>query len=394
MRIFFEVYENKKDVIVDLNNYEIYQNYVDKLVEQNSEINLKEILSNMVSIMLESSDYSGVELEKLNIDKDRFLKLKKVLDNNFLISKSYIENEGLITENKKEQLYFVFDELRDFCISKQLLLDGENTEYAKLFNLCRELYDNRQSPLEGILKYSYIFFKNTERYGLCKSILETYCNEPIHRWKYKERNRWHESEKELFTNFGISIIFNDIENVLEFEKAYIFKVCATNDYDFWQMFFYFLANEYENITPDSSFLIDYICGIDSITGFNNLFSRLIQDNYERPYNEEERLVFQIYVALNRIKEKNAAFSTGTKQMILFICIADPTEYLFDEFLEEILSEQNITCLLFDQLVLKEVKDELLALIDRHKPTEISNRVSIYKYLRQVLEMSEDSNVED
>jgi len=391
MRIFFEVYESKNDVIVDLNNYEIYKKYINKLISENDKIDFENILNNMVLNMITNSEYSWVETNELNIDRESFAELQKVLDNNFLISKTYVENEGLITESKKECLYFVFDELRDFCISRYLLKAGEGTEYKELFSLCTDLYDKRKAPLEGILKYSYMHFKSTAQFEFCTRILFSYCNEKVHHWKYDDRSRWHERRTELFHNFGITIIFSDIENILDFERDYIFAACKNDNHDFCQILFYLLVNEFERLIPDSGLLIELVYLLDSVTDFESLFYPFVSDRYERHYNE--RLIHRLYTFLERIKEKNSSFSIGTKQFILLICVADPTEYLLENFLEEIVAEGAALNLLLNNLQLDELRDELLVIKERYTHNDES-KGNILEYLRQILEMGDELNVEN
>jgi len=359
MRIFFEVYENKNDRVASLNNHEIYQRYIEKLAEQNQAIDLKGILNNMVSKMLVDADYSGAELSALGVSSETFDQLKNMLDNNLLISKTYVKNEGLITAEKQEKLYFVFDELRDFWISKCLLSQDDDGNF---FQICDNLYTNRKSPLEGILKHAYIHFKKTGKLDNCKKILDTYCDENIHAWKYVEQHRWYEGAENIFASFGITIIFSNMEMVLDFEKIYILNASKNDDRDFWQMFFYLLANEYVEESLGVSVLVDAVCMLDDVADFTKLFARLNSDQYG-----EERLAFKIHLKLKSLEESGSEISVGIKWFILLIKIVDPSEDVFDDLLEKVIAEERAFGELVEKIKMPEVKSGLLQLKDGKRP---------------------------
>lgn len=358
MRVFFEVYANRSDNVVDLNNYEIYQKYVNKLSQENESIDFMAFLSRVVSRMIDSTNYSGVPVDELKLSPEEYNCLKNVFDNNLLITRSVIANKGLITESTEEYVYFVFDELRDFCVTKHLLTLEQSEDFTSLFSVCDELYRKHKSPLEGILKYSYTHFKTIGRFDLCQQILETYCSERVHYWKFEKNTRLRSEIKESFSDFGVTIIFADSANIQPFEKKYLLAAMKLDSRTLWQIFFYLIANELEEVSPGSEILVDIICMAGNYNDFTMLFSYLIQDNYEYHSNDEDRLEYQIIRALEQFDAQGIELSVSLKQFVLLLFAACSTNYMLDEYVERVIAEPGVVEATLDRINIPEVKDSI------------------------------------
>lgn len=223
IRIFFKVNENKDINTLELRNAEIYDSYIkqinNKFIERNSNISFKKILEEIINIMLERNIYNGIPIADLNLNYNDEILFKSILDDNLIISKKIKEGSG-ITEREKEIVYFVFDELRDFCISRKILIycdENRLFDYKELYRCLNNLNKNKLSPFEGILKYSYYYFKNNStnpnRLEHCKKILTNYG-------KSLKPNIF-DNENKVFNNYGILMIIEDCKILEDFEFQYI-----------------------------------------------------------------------------------------------------------------------------------------------------------------------------
>src|SRR5699024_703333 len=162
MKIFFEVNRDRNENIIELRNTEIYFNYITSVASSIKEINFFQIIQKIADAMITDSQYDWVDLNCIGIDGTHREKLYNVLDDNLIISRTVRSGKG-ITKSENEVVIFVFDEFRDFCLARCLLLHAESkhdNEYSFFFNKVNEMFQQRQSPVEGVIKYGYYYFKN------------------------------------------------------------------------------------------------------------------------------------------------------------------------------------------------------------------------------------------
>jgi len=245
MRIFFEVNKNKDVNTLELRNAEIYKQYIKQISEKyqecNSSINFQEVLNRITKLMLDSNLFDGVLINDLKLTNEELDIFKSMLDENLIINKKIKEGTG-ITEIENEIIYFVFDELRDFCISRKILIDCEKQEkidYKELFGFLYNLNKNKLSPLEGVLKYSYYYLKNDSknpnRLIFCKKILIEFGD--VIKYDFLDY------QKNIFSNFGILMILADSTYIEEFELEYLIKSMRLSR-DFWNLLNILLNNEF------------------------------------------------------------------------------------------------------------------------------------------------------
>ena len=106
--------------MLEFRNAEIYKLYFKKIASEHKEIDLNRIVNNIARYMFAEFQFDKMPIEELHLSSDDLDSLRNLLDNNLIISRSVHAGTG-ITERKEEYVYFVFDELRDFCLARYLL---------------------------------------------------------------------------------------------------------------------------------------------------------------------------------------------------------------------------------------------------------------------------------
>ena len=244
MRIFFEVNKNREVNALELRNAEIYKQYIKQTTEKNNKYNLNidfsNILDKIIKLMLDNNSYNGIPIEELKLSNVELNEFKSLLDENLIINKKIKTGTG-ITETESEIIFFVFDELRDYCISRYILIDCERQniiDYIILFDFLDKLNKEKLSPLEGVLKYSYYYLKNesnnSDNFKYCKILLEKYAGAIKH--------DIYDRQNILFYDFGILMIMADSTFLKEFELEYIVKSIKMPS-DFWGILNILLGNE-------------------------------------------------------------------------------------------------------------------------------------------------------
>jgi hypothetical protein len=287
--------------------------------------------------MLDSNLYDGVLISELKLNNKELDLLKSMLDENLIISKKIKEGTG-ITERENEVIYFVFDELRDYCISEKILRDCEKQDiidYRELFKFLHNLNKNKLSPLEGVLKYSYYYLKNDstnhKHLDFCKKMLAEFGTSIEYDFHVQQNN--------IFSNFGILMILSDSTYIEEFELEHITK-SMKGPSDFWSMLNILLSNEF------------YKCGLTVMIFINILFrydvdriwviisSMISDDDYYITYDPKDlsnfclKILHQdnisdeikwILIIMNEVKRGNkqiekciANFGIGEKEKTDFI----------------------------------------------------------------------------
>ena len=296
MRIFFEVNENSSEYIMTLNKFEIYRKYIEVLKEKTPEID--DLIGIIVNNMIESREFGEVPENKLGLDSHQLTLLRKIADESLLIGRIIKKDEGNIAETEEEMFSFVFDELRDYYISRYLVLycrGKDKSCYTRLFNLIDYLYEKKLSPLEGILRYSYNFFKDKNETENCKSILANYANNDLS--EFINHKNWSirglEKPRQEFYDFGISLILDCNKDLFDLEKEYIFEKCKNNAFRDVNNFFNFLCwNQYnKNHYYSFSLFIEFLMNIsdfEQLKGVLSVFEGKSDDliNILKKLNEE------------------------------------------------------------------------------------------------------------
>ena len=186
MRMFFEVNVNSSNDTSQLYNHRIFRQYIKKVNEANSEIQLSVILDKLSDLMIENKQYGEINITLLDLSKSL---LDSILDNNLILSKRITKHSGEIHETEETLIYFTFDEIRDYYLSRRIIQRcGEKMNFDFLFQTCDYLYENKISAIEGVLKYTYFHLMENRSYDVAKEILYKYYNYSNNDYYYEFNN--------------------------------------------------------------------------------------------------------------------------------------------------------------------------------------------------------------
>jgi hypothetical protein len=311
MRIFFEVNKNKEINALELRNAEIYKQYIKQVTEKNSKLNLSidfgNILDKIIKLMLKNNSYDGIPIEELKLTNVELNEFKSMLDENLIINKKIKTGAG-ITETESEIIYFVFDELRDYCISRNILVDCEKKDiidYKILFEFLDKLNTGKLSPLEGVLKYSYYYLKNDsnnpKHIDICKKLLLEYGNSI----EYDTYDRRHNI---IFHNIGVLMIVADSNSLEEYELEYIGR-SLRHISDLWNLLNILLGNEIANCGLKVEVFLFVLLNY-TIEGIKNIISYMLEDDKYFQSSEYDSFISFCY---NILRQKE--ISNGIKWII-------------------------------------------------------------------------------
>lgn len=344
MRVFFEVNYNHDESIMELRNAEVYLSYLERINSEIKSINFIEIVNKVSKVMIESSEYNYVAIESLNISGDDKVKLFQVLDDNLIISRTVLTGQG-ITKSEDEVVTFAFDEFRDFCLARFLLRHSESeqdNEYTLFFAKASEMYSNRQSPVEGIIKYAYYYFKSRGYVELSKKILDLFSESDIQ--NISDRDNWHDRQHRSFRNFGLSLIFIDGGEIVESEIVFLKDYIAKDLKHYWNVFWFLLANEYSNVSPRLDLGMKLLIEDNSFDEISSIVNFFFADRHDYRYrgSDDKRKVFILCDWLEHIKKSNGSLSMELKQFLLVLCAIDPYEFDLREYNKYVLEDPVYT----------------------------------------------------
>lgn len=367
MRVFFEVNSNHDESIMELRNAEVYLSYLERINSEIKIINFIEIVNKIAGVMIESSEYNHVTLESLNISSDEKVKLFQVLDDNLIISRTIITGQG-ITKSKDDVVTFTFDEFRDFCLARYLLRHSEGVrddEYTLFFTKASEMFANRQSPVEGVVKYAYYYFKSNGHIELSTKILDLFSASDIQ--DVVERDNWHEHRRS-FHNFGLSLIFIDGGEIIESEIAFLKEYIAKSSGNYWEVFWFLLVNEYSNVSPRLDLGIKLLIEDKSFDEISSIVNFFFADRHDYRYrgSDDKRKVSILCDWLEQINKLYGSFSMELKQFLVVLCAIDQYELDLREYSKYVLEEPVFTSLI-ELVQCIELKDCLQDLRKTMKP---------------------------
>lgn len=368
MRIFFEVNSNQEKCNLELRNAEIYKMYIDMISSKTVGLDLHEIMNNISKLMVDSLDFDSVKIADLGLSSKDLEMFQNCLDNNLIISRKLVEGTD-ITERTYEVIYFVFDELRDFCLSRYLLITAEDEQdksFTSLFSFLETIFKEKQSPLEGVLKYSYYYLKKTENDDACRLILEKYgSSDAVNIYNFRD----YREEKRLFNNIGMSLIFTDFSDLKDYELDYVSKYIIKNPLAFWKIFYILLQNEYTYNTPGVCLALEILLNNHSYEEIRKIINAFFNDKekfYSYVSSNEPRQIEVLCDSLDMLKQAKGDFSFELKQFLLLIATIESDENLLYEFKEfaldtdvfDSLKERMKSSELIDDL--GKIKESLLA----------------------------------
>ncbi len=362
MRLFFEVNAGRNTDNLELCDAEIYKVYLEKVTQDAEPFDFKSKVNNLTKLMVERMDFKEIKLDDLGLSTEDQARFKSVLDDNLVISRKIQAGTG-ITERADEYVYFVFDELRDFCIARYLLTAEEEKKdgaYRGFLSFVEELNQQCLSPLEGILKYSYYYFKKINRYDLCQTLLENFSD-----FVSQDKQNWWERQ-EVFSNFGLSLVFQAASDLLDFELEYIVKCISKDPSSFWDMYRFLLRNEYVGAKPDTRLLTSLILERIPYADMQEIVNRFFADRDKRYYySNSPRAIDNLCDAIDKFARHKGGLPMHMKTFLVVLAALEPQEAAlneYEDYVEEVVATPEFaTCnteLQQEIIELKERRDSI------------------------------------
>lgn len=256
LRLYFEVNEGKTNQDISLYRFKIYQEYIRSLEKKYSKENVEEFIDMISKKMIEKNIFNYISIKEVTNNEQQILFIRAISDDNLLTGRKVIKNENSIAEFSEEVVYFPFDELRDYCLARYLVIkfnketEEGNDDDAKenLYAFLKSLKKGYLSPLEGILHYLYLHFKANKQIDICKVLLaQDFYND-----------LWNHAQERLFNSFAISVIMDSEEELEEFELKYIALILLIENRDVDNLFQYLFYQEKNGIINKLNVLLKII----------------------------------------------------------------------------------------------------------------------------------------
>lgn len=324
LRVFFEVNKDSTAEIFTIRKHEIFAQYVE-VVTQTLGINVEKVLNSVADFMLDSENYIEVnlsDLENSNIDLDV---MKKSIDSSILLSKKLVSHGGTIAQKEDEVLYFVFDEMRDYCLARRILLrniSSDSINGEAVLEKIKHLRENGAPCEEGVIHYCYIFFrtdeivkKSNQTKKMCNEILDLY-RIPKGR-QQKPYWNWNTSHGEEFQNLGLRIILTSGMELSDFEISYIQDCLEKDPYEDGKIIFDTMLDGtlYGGIYSLEIYL-DILFGLKERDAMLNAFSVIDTDDRTGKRFDPEEFI-QYYIELEDPKNKLHIQETAELYLLCF-----------------------------------------------------------------------------
>lgn len=381
-RIFFEVNSNRNECKLEFRNAEIYKLYFEKVAKEHSELNLKEIVNKIAELMFEYFSFDRIPMASMQLSSEDSNLFRRLLDNNLIISHTIHSGKG-ITESEEEYVYFVFDEFRDFCLARYLLMVDEHNRdngYSTFFTQAGLLFSRRLSPTEGVVKYAYHHFKEIDRDDLCKRVLDTFGETDVQSildWRnHKFRSqRW-------FSNFGFTLIFSEGDDISPFEVEYIRRCVEKDCSHYWDVFWYLLGNEYFGFKPNINLAVDILAYWNDYEVPEKILEYFFQDRFDRysPYRNDKRRVDLLREWVEHIEAENDELSDSLKLLLVILAAYEPMEYALNEYHRFLLDEK-----LYQNFTKKFSCSGIRLLVDELRK-QIKSEPTAPEFLKRLIEM--------
>jgi len=247
MRMFFETHAGAEQIVNDLDYYMLYDKYINQIGEQ-KQVAIRAFLDEIVKIMTDRRDYGFVS-EKLISEKGK--QIYEKVDGTILVSKTLIHHENSILKNEESVIYFVFDELRDYCIARFILIrlcESQDAlpEKEQIIQFLDMLFQEEAVCFEGVVNYIYRDSKGRNDEQLCSEIIEKFIKPA----DVKANGRNYISN-ELLIGWGLRLIFQNPQKRLICEEEYLKYIVYENPAYLLSSLFSFLVIQEKEQGPYS-----------------------------------------------------------------------------------------------------------------------------------------------
>lgn len=237
MRMFYETSRNESGHISSLDRCEIFTKYINQLKNSSGQA-LDDLLEEIVDYMTEHNSYDCVpESEIFNKS------IINSIDGSVLLSKKVIYQEGTVLEKVDNLVYFVFDEMRDYCIAKRNLSKmcnaiGSFPESDVIIQYLENLLFQDAPCLEGVVNYIYHDCRLLNKDDVCASILDKIVkpvDEASHGRGFVQNDG--------LISWGLKLIFEGNGSLLECEEKYIEQILVESSENIVSAFFKFIIDQ-------------------------------------------------------------------------------------------------------------------------------------------------------
>ena len=326
LRIFFEVNKESDQDILSIEKYKIFDEYI-RQVKDRSTPNIEIILDTIADSMLQSMSFEGIESDVLaSFSQDE---ITKAFDETILLNQKLVYNKDTIARQEKEIVYFVFDEIRDYYIAKRIM--QKHTKYGlidsdAILNDIQGICNAHVSCEEGVIQYTYIFFKTAnieseEREKACIQILELYRIHDGHKPRFYRTHH-----REEFSNYGLKILLTSEFPLSSFELDFI-RDClkkAPNE-DGGKVFDTLLAGTIYGLPNDLNLYFNILFGIKDQEDIIKIYQTMSEDSFLANTDLPLDLV-QIHKDLNEKYPERAVQVQMAAELFLGLFILHDSNY--------------------------------------------------------------------
>ena len=286
MRIFFETNKDKSEEALTIRKHELFYNYIDTVKNQNGDLIIR-LLDVIADNMLNSNRFDKVNLDVIYHSGFNQDDIDKAIDSSILLSKKIEFNKNTIARSEEEYIFFVFDEIRDYYLSRRVILNNTvegKTVIDPIISKVIELNNNHSVCAEGITNYIYTYLRTDDSIAqannskiLCNRILDLYRTTEN---SDKERHSFRERRDE-FSNLGLRIIMTSGMELADFEIEYIQHCLISSSREDVARLFnaFFEGTLYDGVYNINTFLY-ILFGIRDL----KVISSVISDAFFNPYN--------------------------------------------------------------------------------------------------------------
>jgi len=259
VRILFEIYAHKSENIYELNKYELYKKYIDAT----DNADLKKLISQLAKYMFENKQYENIPLDRIGCTSGNY----NLIDSSILVCRTIIKDKGSILEETEEVLNFVYDEMRDYLITRELLNENRHKDgsinYSKVKTYLKQKTVQGAQCFEGVVNYlfNYCCYENDTK-------MLDYLLFNIIKPRDDQIDGFRNRRNRQVTSWGLSLLFETDYINTDLGNKYVDYILQVNPGNEGQkLMFYLLIQENSNGKHTLNILLDSFLRSDNIEAF-------------------------------------------------------------------------------------------------------------------------------